>query len=74
MIFNYNLLVIRAGSRGLAASERAAAYGARVVIAEQSNPGGACVNHGCIPEKLLDYAAGFNCLEQVAVSYGWKEC
>lgn len=70
----YDLLVIGAGSGGLAAAERAAAYGARVAIAEQSQPGGACVNYGCIPEKLLDYAAGFNRLEQVAVSYGWQEC
>jgi len=74
LIADYDLLVIGAGSGGLAAAERAAAYGARVAIAEQSNPGGACVNYGCIPEKLLDYAASFNRLEQVAVSFGWKEC
>lgn len=74
MPFDYDLLVIGAGSGGLAAAERAAGYGVRVAIAEQSKPGGACVNYGCIPEKLLDYAAGFNDLEQVAVSYGWKEC
>lgn len=70
----YDLLVIGAGSGGLAAAERAATYGARVAIAEQFKPGGACVNYGCIPEKLLDYAASFNRLEQVAVSYGWQEC
>lgn len=73
MAFDYDLLVIGAGSGGLAAAERAAAYGARVAIAEQAKPGGACVNYGCIPEKLLDYAAGFCLLEKVAVSYGWKE-
>jgi glutathione reductase (NADPH) len=73
-MFDYDLLVIGAGSGGLAAAERAAAYGIRVAIAEQSNPGGACVNYGCIPEKLLDYAASFNRLEQVAVSYGWRMC
>lgn len=73
MAFDYDLLVIGAGSGGLAAAERAATYGVRVAIAEQAKPGGACVNYGCIPEKLLDYAAGFRRLEQVAVSYGWKE-
>ncbi|HEY9619300.1 MAG TPA: FAD-dependent oxidoreductase [Crinalium sp.] len=73
-VFDYDLFVIGAGSGGLAAAIRAASYGARVAIAEQYKPGGACVNYGCIPEKLLDYAASFNRLEQVAVSYGWKEC
>jgi glutathione reductase (NADPH) len=73
LAYDYDLFVIGAGSGGLAAAERAVSYGASVAIAEQSKPGGACVNHGCIPEKLLDYAAGFRRLEQVAVSYGWKE-
>ncbi|MBD2057573.1 FAD-dependent oxidoreductase [Oculatella sp. FACHB-28] len=73
MAYDYDLFVIGAGSGGLAAAQRAVTYGASVAIAEQSKPGGACVNHGCIPEKLLDYAAGFRNLEQVAVSYGWKE-
>lgn len=70
---HYDLFVIGAGSGGLAAAERAAAHGATVAIAEQAKPGGACVNYGCIPEKLLDYAAGFRRLEQIAVSYGWQE-
>lgn len=71
MPFDYDLFVIGAGSGGLAAAERAAAYGARVAIAEQANTGGACVNYGCIPEKFLDYAASFRQLNQIAVSYGW---
>ncbi|MBD0334815.1 MAG: FAD-dependent oxidoreductase [Cyanobacteria bacterium Co-bin13] len=74
MELEYDLIVIGAGSGGLAASEKAARYGARVAIAEHAKPGGACVNYGCIPERLLDYAAGFNRLEQVAASYGWQDC
>lgn len=73
MVYDYDLFVIGAGSGGLAAAERAVSYGASVAIAEHSKPGGACVNYGCIPEKLLDYAASFRSLEQAAVSYGWKE-
>lgn len=69
---DYDLLVIGAGSGGLAAAERAATLGARVAIAEQANTGGACVNYGCIPEKLLDYAASFHDLNAVADSYGWS--
>jgi glutathione reductase (NADPH) len=74
MPFDFDLLVLGAGSGGLAAAERAALYGAKVAIAEQFKPGGACVNYGCIPEKLLDYAAAFNHLNRVATSYGWGDC
>lgn len=74
MPFDYELFVIGAGSGGLAAAERAASYGARVAVSEEANTGGACVNYGCIPEKLLDYAASFSDLNQVASSYGWSEC
>ncbi len=71
---NYDLVVIGAGSGGLAAAERAAMYGARVAIAEFAAVGGACVNYGCIPEKLLDFAAGCRRFHQLAISYGWSEC
>ncbi|PMB09854.1 hypothetical protein CEN49_05655, partial [Fischerella thermalis CCMEE 5273] len=60
MSFDYDLFVIGAGPGGLAASERAANYGARVAIAEQDQVGGTCVVHGCIPEKMMIYAASFS--------------
>lgn len=72
MSFDYSLLIIGAGSGGIAAAERAAAYGTQVAIAEHAAVGGACVNYGCIPEKLLDYAASFKHLNQIATSYGWN--
>ncbi len=59
MRFDYDLLVIGAGSGGLAGAERAATYGARVAIVEKTKIGGTCVNHGCVPEKLMNYAADF---------------
>jgi len=34
-----------------------AGHGARVAIAEESRVGGTCVIRGCIPKKLLVYAA-----------------
>ncbi|MBD1913968.1 MULTISPECIES: FAD-dependent oxidoreductase [unclassified Leptolyngbya] len=70
---DYELLVIGAGSGGLAAAQRAASYGVKVAIAERFKPGGACVNYGCIPEKLLDHAASFRRLNHVAIHYGWGE-
>ncbi|MEP0800131.1 glutathione-disulfide reductase [Funiculus sociatus] len=73
MKFDYDLLVIGAGPGGLAASERAAGYGARVAIAEQDSVGGTCVIRGCIPEKLMSFAAEFSDNSQVAAGYGWNQ-
>src|SRR6476646_9010952 len=72
MAFDYDLLVIGAGSGGLAAAERATTYGARVAIAELAAVGGTCVNHGCIPERLLNYAASFADTYRDAAGYGWS--
>lgn len=71
MSFDYDLFVIGAGPGGVAAAQRAAAYGARVVIAERDRVGGTCVIHGCIPEKLMVYAASFSHIFQNADEYGW---
>jgi len=73
MGFDYDLFVIGAGSGGIAASRRAASYGARVAIAEFSDLGGTCVNRGCIPKKLMVYASEFAHCFQDAVAYGWSE-
>ncbi|MBC1224546.1 glutathione-disulfide reductase [Nostoc sp. UCD121] len=74
MAFDYNLFVIGAGPGGLAAAKKAASYGVRVAIAEQESIGGTCVNRGCIPKKLIVYAADFALQKQIAPSYGWSEC
>ena len=71
MSFDYDLFVIGAGPGGLAAAERAASYGARVAIAERDQVGGTCVVHGCIPEKMLTYAASFSRFFKNADEYGW---
>jgi pyruvate/2-oxoglutarate dehydrogenase complex dihydrolipoamide dehydrogenase (E3) component len=54
-----DLLVIGAGSGGLAAAKRAASYGARVAIVEGDRVGGTCVIRGCVPKKLLVYGAAY---------------
>jgi len=69
--FDYDLFVIGAGPGGLSAAERAASYGAHVAIAERDQVGGTCVIHGCIPEKLMSYAASFSHILQDADAYGW---
>ncbi|EDX71730.1 hypothetical protein MC7420_2396 [Coleofasciculus chthonoplastes PCC 7420] len=57
MSYNYELLIIGAGSGGLAAAKRAAAYDINVAVVEKESLGGTCVNRGCIPKKLMVYAA-----------------
>lgn len=73
MSFDYDLLVIGAGPGGVAAAERAADYGAKVAIAEGDRVGGTCVVHGCIPEKLMTYAASFSEIFRNADEYGWRQ-
>jgi glutathione reductase (NADPH) len=72
MTFDYDLLVIGAGSAGLASSKQAAGYGAKVAILEGDLVGGTCVIRGCIPKKLMVYASQFSHLYQDAFGYGWS--
>jgi glutathione reductase (NADPH) len=53
----WDLIVIGGGSGGLACAQRAAEYGARVVVAEPGPLGGTCVNVGCVPKKIMFNAA-----------------
>ena len=73
MKFDYDLLVIGAGPGGISAARRAAEYGFHVAIAERDRVGGICVVHGCIPEKLLSYAASFSHVFEDADEYGWNK-
>ena len=50
--FEYDLLVIGAGSGGVRAARKSAEFGARVAVIEEAALGGTCVNLGCIPKKL----------------------
>jgi glutathione reductase (NADPH) len=66
-----DLFVIGAGSGGVRAARIAAGYGARVMIAEEYRVGGTCVIRGCVPKKLLVYAARFADEFEDAAGYGW---
>jgi glutathione reductase (NADPH) len=70
--YDYDLIVIGAGSGGVRAARVAAAHGARVAVAEEYRVGGTCVIRGCIPKKLLVYGAHFAEDLQDARRYGWK--
>jgi glutathione reductase (NADPH) len=69
--YDYDLFTIGAGSGGVRASRMAASYGAKVVVAEERYLGGTCVNVGCIPKKLLVYAAHFSDDFSDAAGFGW---
>ena len=68
---DFDLFVIGAGSGGVRASRVAAAYGARVAIAEEFKVGGTCVIRGCVPKKLLVYGAHFAEDLNDAAMFGW---
>jgi glutathione reductase (NADPH) len=68
----FDLIVLGAGSGGLAAAKRAASYGARVAIVEGDRVGGTCVIRGCVPKKLLMYGSACRHWFSDAASYGWS--
>ncbi|MCG5530302.1 glutathione-disulfide reductase [Halorhodospira halochloris] len=57
MTEKYDLIVIGAGSGGIATARRAASYGAKVAVVEKQHLGGTCVNVGCVPKKVMWYAS-----------------
>ena len=69
--YDYDLFVIGAGSGGVRASRVAAGHGAKVVVCENYRVGGTCVIRGCIPKKLLTYAAHYAEDFEDAEAYGW---
>jgi glutathione reductase (NADPH) len=70
-MYDLDLFTIGGGSGGVRASRVAAQYGARVAVAEERYLGGTCVNVGCIPKKLLVYAAEFGEAFADAPGFGW---
>lgn len=71
MTFDYDLLVLGAGSGGVRAARIAAGYGQKVAIVEADQVGGTCVIRGCVPKKLLVYASQYNKMFKAAKAYGW---
>ena len=68
----YDLIVIGSGLGGYVAAIRAAQLGKKVALIEKAEPGGVCLNWGCIPTKALLKSATVyrHCLE--AAQYGLK--
>ncbi|WFD25210.1 glutathione-disulfide reductase [Malassezia nana] len=69
---HYDVLVIGGGSGGMGASRRAASYGKKVAVVEESGRlGGTCVNVGCVPKKLMWHAADLQEKLKEAHEYGF---
>ena len=71
MSFDYDLIVIGAGSGGVRAARISAGHGAKVAVIEADRPGGTCVIRGCVPKKLLMYGSTFSAEVQDARGFGW---
>lgn len=71
MSVHYDFLAIGAGSGGIAATNRAAAYGAKAARIEKARIGGTCVNVGCVPKKVMWNAAAIAETLREAPDYGF---
>ncbi len=65
-----DLVVIGAGSAGLSAAAGAAMLGLDVVLFEESEMGGDCLNAGCVPSKALISAAKYAASARESGAYG----
>lgn len=71
MTYDFDLIVIGAGSGGVRCARIAAGHGAKVAIIEKQHWGGTCVNIGCVPKKLMMFASTFGDLVEDSHGYGW---
>ncbi|SCX90142.1 dihydrolipoyl dehydrogenase [Desulfoluna spongiiphila] len=71
--FDYNLVVIGAGSAGLVSAYIAAAVKAKVALIERDKMGGDCLNTGCVPSKALIRSSKMLAYTRRAKEFGFKE-
>lgn len=68
---DFDLIVLGGGSGGIASAVRAATYGAKVAVIEAKHLGGTCVNHGCVPKKLMFNASIIADMLRKSPDYGF---
>jgi glutathione reductase (NADPH) len=71
MTTSFDLIVLGAGSGGIATAMRAARHGAHVALVDPGKLGGTCVHRGCVPKKALWFAAQLAQAQSLAVAYGF---
>ena len=70
--FDYNMVVIGAGSAGLVTSYIGAATKGKVALIEKHKMGGDCLNTGCVPSKALIRSAKFMADVKKCQALGFK--
>ena len=70
MRHRHDLVILGSGTTAFAAALKGARQGARVLMVEQGQLGGTCVNWGCIPSKTLIHLASVHFSAHRAVSFG----
>ena len=65
-----NLTVLGAGPGGYVAALKAASLGINVTLIEKENLGGTCLNHGCIPSKIMKNSSDLFIKAQNAAQFG----
>lgn len=71
--FDYNVIVIGAGSAGLVAAYVSAAARAKVALIEKHKMGGDCLNTGCVPSKALIRSAKMLSYARRAKEFGFEK-
>ena len=71
--FDYNLVVVGAGSAGLVTAYIAAAVKAGVALIEKDKMGGDCLNTGCVPSKALLRSARMLAYARRAPEFGFRQ-
>ena len=69
---HYDYIAIGGGSGGIASINRAAMYGKKCALIEGKEIGGTCVNAGCVPKKVMWYAAHIaETIQRYGADYGF---
>lgn len=72
MTERFDLTIIGGGPGGYMAALRAASLGLSTALVEKSELGGTCLNHGCIPTKVLTHGASLYRRLHSAGEFGFK--
>ncbi len=67
---NINLAILGAGPGGYVAALKAASLGINVILIEKENLGGTCLNHGCIPSKIMKNSSDLFIKAKNAAQFG----
>ncbi len=70
--FDYNVIVIGAGSAGLVSAYIAATLKSKVALIEKNKMGGDCLNTGCVPSKALIRSAKILSYAKRAHEFGFE--